>query len=207
MRSGGRSKISASEASPISTSSLSESEDTRSALGPGEPAGQYRIFGRILGPPGRDGCIGNQERQVGQFPPALIGPPFRCKAQQYLDDIAEPDIGSGSCYPLARRRRQRDFGQDRRRHGKDRSIGLENGAVATACGDPCARLVDRGDRSAETDRGAVPAAFGFEILDKRAITSRDPPVLDRRPGPSTRRAARGCWRGAGRRRHSPRPSA
>ena len=113
----------------------------------------------MLGPPGRDRCIGKQERQVGQISPAMIGPPFRGEAQQNFDDIAEPDIGSGCC-PLARRRRQRDFGQERERHGKDRGVGLERGAVATAHGNPSAGLVNRRYGSAEMDRGSVPAAFG-----------------------------------------------
>src|ERR1700738_4835533 len=98
----------------------------------------------------------------------MISPPFGCEAQQDLDDIAVPDIGSG-CRPLARRRRKRDFGQERQWRCDDRSIGLEDGAVVTASGNPSGRLVDGGYASAEMDRGIVPAAFGFEILGERAI--------------------------------------
>ena len=111
----------------------------------------------------------------------MIGPPFRRKAQQDLDDVAEPDIGIG-CRPLTRRRRQRDFGQQRQRHCNDCGIGLENAAVVAASGNPSACLVDRGYRRAEMDRGAVPAAFRSEILDQRAIASRNPPVLTLVPG-------------------------
>src|SRR6266436_851876 len=101
----------------------------------------------------------------------MIGPPFCREAQQDLDDVAEPDIGIG-CYPLARRRRKRDFGQERQWRCNDRGIGLEDGAVVTACGNPSACLVDGRYGSAEMDRGIVPAAFGFEILDERAIAFR-----------------------------------
>src|SRR5438128_1557897 len=111
----------------------------------------------------------------------MIGPPFRCEAQQDLDDVAEPDIGNG-CYPLARRRRKRDFGHERQWRCNDRSIGLEDGAVVTASGNPSARLVDGGYASAEMDRGIVPAAFGLEMLDEPAIALPDPPVLTLVPG-------------------------
>src|ERR1700730_10918212 len=111
----------------------------------------------------------------------MIGPPFGCKAQQDLDDVAEPDIGS-DCRPIARRRRKRDFGQERRWRCNDRSIGLEDGAVVTASGNPSGPLVDGGYSSAEMDRGIVPAAFRFEILDERAMAFRDPPVLTLVPG-------------------------
>src|SRR5438132_13493785 len=99
----------------------------------------------------------------------MIGPPFGGEAQQKLDDVAVPDIGLGRCYPLAHRRRKRDLGQERRRHGKDRGIGLEDDTVATARGNPSARLVDGAYGSAEMDRGTVPAAFGLEIPDKRTM--------------------------------------
>src|SRR5262249_33532262 len=103
----------------------------------------------------------------------MVGPPFRGEAQQNLDDVAKPDIGGGG-RPFARGRRKRDFGQERRRHGNNRSIGLEDGTVATASGNSSARLVDGGDSSAEVDRG-VTAAFGLEIPDKGAKTFREPP--------------------------------
>src|SRR5207237_7205424 len=112
----------------------------------------------------------------------MIGPPFRREAQQNLDDVAKADIGNGCC-PLARRRRKRDFGQERRWRCDDRGIGLEDGAVAAASGNPSARLADRGYGSAEMDRGAAPAAFGCEILDQRAIAFRNPPVLTVVPRP------------------------
>jgi len=49
-----------------------------------------------------------------------------------LGDVAEADICSGY-YLLAHRRRKRDFRQERQAHIKDRRIGLEHGAVVTAC--------------------------------------------------------------------------
>src|SRR6266404_3790212 len=111
----------------------------------------------------------------------MISPPFRCEAQQNLDDVAEPDIGSGP-YPLARRRRKRDFGQEREWHGKDRGIGLEGGAAAAPCGKPSAGLLDGRHGSAEMDRGAVPATIGNEMLDERAVALGDPPLLTLSPG-------------------------
>src|SRR5580704_6664182 len=120
------------------------------------------MVSRMLCPPGWDGCVRNKEGQVGEIPPAMIGPPFRGEAQQDLDDVAEPDIGRG-CYLFARRRRKHDFGQEQRWHGNDRGIALEDGAVATASGNPSGHLVDRGYASAEMDRGTVPAAFGCEV--------------------------------------------
>src|SRR5262249_47337959 len=100
----------------------------------------------------------------------------RLEAQQDLNDVAEPDISRGGC-PLACRRRKRDFGQQWRWYGNDRSIGLEDGAVVTASGNPSRRLVDGGYASAEMDCGTLPAAFGCEICDKRAMAFREPPVL------------------------------
>jgi len=46
------------------------------------------------------------------------------------------------------------------------------GAVVTPCGDPSTARVDGRHGSAEMDRGAVPAAFGYGILDERAIELR-----------------------------------
>src|SRR5271166_6424467 len=113
----------------------------------------------MLGPPGRDRRVGNQERQVGQLSPAMIGPPLRREAKQNFDDAAEPDIDNG-CYLLARRRRKHDLGQYREWHGQDRAVGLELGAVVTTRGNPPACLVNRRYGSAEMEGSAVPAAFG-----------------------------------------------
>src|SRR5206468_8797625 len=96
----------------------------------------------MLCPPSRDRCVRNQEREVGQVAPAVISPPLRCEAKQNFDDIAEPHIGSGCC-PFARRQWKRDFGQERGWHGKDRGVGFERGAVATAHGNPPACLLNR----------------------------------------------------------------
>jgi hypothetical protein len=68
-----------------------------------------------------------------------------------------------------------------KRHSKDRGIGLEDGAVVTICGYPSAARVDGRHGTAETDRGALPAACGCEILDQRAIALRDPPLLTESP--------------------------
>ena len=54
---------------------------------------------------------------------------------------------------------------------------LEPDAVVRACGNPSASLVDGGYGSAEMDRDTVAAALGCEMLDERAVTLRDPPVL------------------------------
>ncbi len=48
------------------------------------------------------------------------------------------------------------------------------GAVVTAC-------VDGRHGSAEMARGAVPAVFGYGILDERAIVLYDPPLLTEFP--------------------------
>ena len=95
----------------------------------------------MLRPPGRNRCAGEQERQVGEIVPAMIGPPFRCKSQQNFDDITESDIGTGRGL-IAYGRGKRDFGQDEERHGKDCGIRLEGGAVVTTSGNPSAALVD-----------------------------------------------------------------
>ncbi|MGC2200518.1 MAG: hypothetical protein WA633_10290, partial [Stellaceae bacterium] len=51
----------------------------------------------------------------------------------------------------------------------------------TTRGDPSAARVDGRHGSAEMDRGAVPAAFGYEIFDERAIALYDPPLLTEFP--------------------------
>src|SRR5215217_109472 len=101
--------------------------------------------------------------------------------QQDLDHVAEPDIGRGCC-SLTRRRRQRDFGQQRERHGKDHGIGLEARPVVTACGDSAAQLLDGDYGSAEVNRGTVSAAFVCEMLDESTIASLNPSVLAVVPG-------------------------
>jgi hypothetical protein len=50
---------------------------------------------------------------------------------------------------------------------EDRGIGLEDGAGVTTWGDPSVARVDGHHGTAKMDRGAVPAAFGYEILDWR----------------------------------------
>ena len=47
----------------------------------------------------------------------------------------------------------------------------------TAHGDPVTALVGGRNGSAETDDRTVSAAFGRQILDERAVSLRDPPVL------------------------------
>src|SRR5262249_27736046 len=110
----------------------------------------------MLRPPGRNRCAGEQERQIGEIAPATIGPPFRCESQQNFDDITETDICTGRGL-LAYGLRKRDFGQDGERHGKDRGIRLEGGAVVTTSGDPSSALIDGRHGGAEVDRGTLSA--------------------------------------------------
>ena len=49
----------------------------------------------MLGPPRGDFCAGEQERQVGEISPALLGPPFPPEAQQNLDHVAKADVAAG----------------------------------------------------------------------------------------------------------------
>jgi hypothetical protein len=86
-----------------------------------------------------------------------------------LSRVVGSDVRSWSCCHC--------FCQEGKRHGKDLSIGLEDGAVVTTCGEPSTARVDDRHGSAEMDRGAVPAAFGYEILDERAIVLYGPPLL------------------------------
>ena len=81
------------------------------------------------------------------------------------------------CNPLAGRRGQSDFGQERQRHRKDRGVSLEHGPPLATCRNPSVRPVDGDDGSAEMERSALPAAFRFEIRDERAIAFLDPPML------------------------------
>src|SRR5260221_11489656 len=53
---------------------------------------------------------------------------------------------------------------------------LEGGAVATTSGNSSAVLIDGRHGGAEMDRGTLPAALGYEKLDERAISPRDPPL-------------------------------
>src|SRR5262249_5560899 len=140
-----------------------------------EPARQHRIFGWMLRPTGRNRCAGEQERQVGEIALVTIGPPFRCESQQDFDDITESDIGTGRCL-LAYGLRKRDFGKDGQRHGKDRGIRLDGGAVVTTSGNPSSALVDGRHDGAEMDRGTSSTALGYEKLDERAISLRNPPL-------------------------------
>ena len=105
----------------------------------------------------------------------MIGPPFRCESQQDFDDITESDIGTNRCL-LAYGLRKRDFGQDGERDGKNRGIRLEGGAVATTSGNPSSALVDGRHGGAEMDRGTLSTALGYEKLDERAISPRNPPL-------------------------------
>ena len=150
------------EASPMSMSSASASDDTLSALGPasqpvstGCPSGYWvHQVGTV--------ASGKQERQIGQVSPAQIGPPVRGEAKENFDNIAVPDIGSG-CHPLARRRRKRDFGQKRGWHGKNRGVGLECGTVLTMrelCGPRRSPLPRRRD-------GAPLRSCGIRMKDTR----------------------------------------
>src|SRR4029077_3884552 len=75
-----------------------------------------------------------------------------------------------------------DCGQEGWWYGNDRRIGLEDGAATAESANPSARLVDGGYGGVEMDRGTVPAAFGCEVIDERAIASPDPPVLTLVPG-------------------------
>src|SRR5262249_46747670 len=127
----------------------------------------------MLRPPGRNRCAGEQERQIGEIAPATIGPPFRCESQQNFDDITETDICTGRGL-LAYGLRKRDFVQDGERHGKDRGIRLEGGAVVTTSGNPSSAVIDGRHGRAETDRGTLSAALGYEKLDAPAISPRDP---------------------------------
>src|SRR5262249_43110149 len=129
----------------------------------------------MLRPPSRNGGVGEKKCQSGEIAPATIGPPFRFETQQNFDDITESDIATGHGL-LAYGLRKRDFGQDGERHSKDRSIRLEDGAVATTSGNPSAALVDGRHGGAEMDRGTLPAALGYEKPDERAISPRDPPL-------------------------------
>ena len=105
----------------------------------------------------------------------MIGPPFRCESQQDFDDITESDIGTNRCL-LAYGLRKRDFGQDGERDGKNRGIRLDGGAVVTTSGNPSSALVDGRHRGAEMDRGTLSTALGYEKLDERAISPRNPPL-------------------------------
>src|SRR5262249_35356257 len=129
----------------------------------------------MLRPPGGTRCAGEQERQVGEIVPATIGPPFRCESQQNFDDITESDISTGRGL-IAYGLRKRDVGQDGERHGKDRCIRLEGGAVVTTSGNPSSALVDGRHGGAEMDRGTLSAALGYEEVDERAISPRDSPL-------------------------------
>src|SRR5260221_7626797 len=53
---------------------------------------------------------------------------------------------------------------------------VEGGAVATTSGNSSAVLIDGRHGGAEMDRGTLPAALGYEKLDERAISPRDPPL-------------------------------
>jgi len=57
------------------------------------------------------------------------------------------------------------------------NIAFDDGAVVTACRDPSADRVDRSYGRAEMNGGALPAAFGDQMPDERAIAFPDPPVL------------------------------
>src|SRR6266540_2354667 len=129
----------------------------------------------MLRPPGRNRCAGEQKREVGEIASPTIGPPFRCESEQNFDDITKSDIGTARGL-LAYGRRKRDVGQDGERHGKDRGICLEGGAVVTTSGNPSSALVDTRHGGAEMDRGTFSAALRYEKLDERAISPRDPPL-------------------------------
>src|SRR5262249_3797638 len=73
-------------------------------------------------------------------------------------------------------RRERDYGQDGERQRKDRGIRLEGGAVVTPSGNPSSGLVDGRHGGAETDRGTLSAALGYEKLDECTISPCDPPL-------------------------------
>src|SRR5215472_11477475 len=98
MGSRGRSKISASEASPISTSSASVSDDTRSVFGPAnQPVS--------TGWPG--GCCVHHVGTVASVP-------YPISAMAAV--VRAPPAG------------QRDLGKKRRWHGEDRRVRLGHGA-------------------------------------------------------------------------------
>src|SRR5262249_32077760 len=81
----------------------------------------------------------------------------------------------GRCL-LAYGLRKRDFGQDGERHGKNRGIPLDGGAVVTTSGNPSSALVDGPHGGAEMDRRTLSTALGCEKLDERAISPRNPPL-------------------------------
>jgi hypothetical protein len=85
--------------------------------------------------------------------------------------VTESDIGTVA-YGLGKR----DFGQDGERHGKNRGIRLDGGAVVTTSGNPSSALVDGRHGGAEMDRGTLSTALGYEKLDERAISPRNPPL-------------------------------
>src|SRR5262249_48147471 len=144
-------------------------------LGSGVPAGEHRVFGGLLGPPSGYFGVGEQERQVGEIPPAMIGPPLPPEAQQNLDDVAEPDVAAG------RRLRasfvgKPDMGKDGDRRGTDGGVALVPDAVGTPRRDRRAARLDRRHGGTQMNRGAVPPAFRREKIDQRAVAAADPPL-------------------------------
>jgi len=130
---------------------------------------------------------GNSGRQVGTVAlenrnvrstrsrPPRLAHHFVVNRSRIFDDITKSDIGTGRGL-LAYGRRKRDVGQDGERHGKDRGICLEGGAVVTTSGNPSAALVDARHSAAEMDRGTLSTALRYEKPDERAISPRDPPL-------------------------------
>src|SRR5262249_39011634 len=87
----------------------------------------------------------------------------------------EADTGTNR-FLSAQSLRKRDFGEVGERHGKNRGIRLDGGAVVTTSGNPSPALVDGRHGGAEMDRDTLSTALGYEKLDERAISPRNPPL-------------------------------